>query len=441
MFKRLVADSEASNQGKIAFISANSGHGKSTFVHSLEVFLADKVGRVVRLPKPHELDILDIPSWCASLPESSKLTIVNFDGREAPSFDEATYRTFLGSLNGILRDRSDLIVLWPVNDPAFATSIVDLLTLAGGTSAFGPSAVYELSGLGRSQYRLVLEKILQVANWRLDDAAITDSDIDEITEVSDTIGIFLDKLRRLIVDRFDVEGMGIEFPTLVFAISGGAPGLREVCRALRRADSFYLEASRLLMYTKKSNAAEWWQNKAQDPKSALPHVIAYFNAQIASLSASSVVHSILHSDDIELKNLVKDVRADRGNASRIMKASELYKFATGDPVDNREYGSSVKEATYDSYGRIQSESATKHKAINKSIIDMAIKSGAELEGLTLETQIVPGLQADAVGSIGGDNTAIEFHHKAAAEATQNKISIYVLDKLREYAINYGLAKR
>ena len=235
--------------------------------------------------------------------------------------------------------------------------------------------------------------------------------------------------------------MGITFPTLVIAISSGEPKIRETCRSLRRADSFYIEASRLLMYTRKSNVAEWWANRATDLKAALPHVIALFNAQLVSLSASAVVHAVLQSGDEELRKLVDGVRADSGNARKVILSSELVKYVAGEGVDNREYGSSVKDETFQSFARIQAASDRKHRAINKSIMDLLAAAGHAVSGLEFEKQMRSGLQSDVKYVADGVTTAVEFHHKAEAESTNNKIAIYTLEKLKEYAINYGLAAR
>ena len=117
---KFLAGAQSSRQGKLLFLSAESGTGKSTFVHSLQVFLPEYVDGVVRLPLPHKLPVDQIPAFIADLPVTSKFTIVNFDGREAPYFDEPQYRTFLGALNAVLRTRKDLLVIWPVTDAAFA---------------------------------------------------------------------------------------------------------------------------------------------------------------------------------------------------------------------------------------------------------------------------------------------------------------------------------
>jgi energy-coupling factor transporter ATP-binding protein EcfA2 len=440
--KRFLAAAESSSQGKILFLTAPSGTGKSTFVHSLEIFFSDRVGEVVRLPPPHELAVSEIPGFLAKLPVHSKFTVVNFDGREAPYFNEPEYQTFLGALNGLLRSRRDLLVIWPVTDTTFSAKLIQLLERVGGKSAFGIAPQIQLNGISKERFVLVLEKLLQVANWRLEDAAIADTEVDALVDKAERIGVFLDDLQSLIATRFDVGEMGVEFPTVLIAISSGEPKIREITRSIRRADSYYIEASRLLMYTKQSNVAEWWGNRATSLRSALPHVIALFNAQLVSISASTVVHAVLQHGDPELRALVDGVRADRGNAKRVMESSELFKYLSGEALDNREYGSSVKDETSASFSRIQAQSERKHRALNDAVLQLAAVSGATLPELALEKSLVPGLQTDATFRAHGRPTvALEFHHKAASESTNNKLAIYVLEKLKEYTINYGLASR
>ncbi|WP_157638671.1 hypothetical protein [Burkholderia ubonensis] len=301
--------------------------------------------------------------------------------------------------------------------------------------------IFKLSGPTKDQFPLVLEKILQIANWTLDDAAISSTEVDALIHDSHSIGAFLDSLQHLIAQRFDIGGLGVSFPTLAIAISSGDAKIRETCRSLRRADSYYIEASRLLMYTKKSNVAEWWQNRSTNLKSALPNVIALFNAQLASMSASSVVHAILQHGNFGLQAAASSIRSDKGNAKRVMTSSELFKFIQGEAVDNREYGSSVGTETYEAFARIQGLSETDHRSINEAILQLAQDTGASLSDLKFEHSLISGLQSDATFESPTGTIAVEFHHKSETESTHNKIAIYILEKLKEYAINFGLAER
>ena len=64
-----------------------------------------------------------------------------------------------------------------------------------------------------------------------------------------------------------------------------------------------------------------------------------------------------------------------------------------------------------------------------------------ISSIKYETNLTPNLQTDVAFVYEGQQIAVEFHHKAEGESTENNIAIYILEKLKEYAINYGLAER
>ena len=442
ILKTLIARMESSRQSKIMFLLAPTGSGKTTFIHSLEIFLTDKVTNVDRLPPGHSLSVLEISAYLAALPIKKGITIINFDGREAPAFDEAEYRTFLVQLNAILRMRNDLLILWPVNQREFAEKMVALQEEIGGRSAFGANSIYEMKGLSKPQFKVVLEKILQLANWHLDDAAVSWSEVEKQEQATNSIGSYLDGVQELISERFDTGKIGIIPPEVVFVLSSGLPTIRDVCRNLRRADSYYVEASRLLMYTKRSNVVEWWQERNKELTTALPYIVALLNAQLISVSGSTVVHSVMQYGPTDLSDLLKNAQKNMGNAKKVASSSELYKYSLGQEVDNREYGLTVKGETKDFYAILQSHSKTHHKEINQSVVKLINSTGGKLINPSYEVVVGldRGLMVDVQCDRVGERVNLEFHHKAESEATNNKVAIYILEKLKEYAINYGLAK-
>jgi energy-coupling factor transporter ATP-binding protein EcfA2 len=441
VIKKLIARSESASQGKIMFISGESGIGKSTFIHSLEVFLSDKVSKVERIPPPHELEVEKVPEYISNVIRQEKITIINFDGREAPFFHEEQYRNFIIQLNNVLRSRKDIIVLQPVTDEKFAQKICKLFEGIGGNSAFGAEQIHKLNGLPKDQFEITLGKILQIANWKLEDAAIETDEISKIQNGSSRIGEFLDKVGNLIADRFDTDSLGITFPKIVIAISSDNPEVRAICRNLRRADSFYIESARLLMVTKKSNVAEWWSQRSKDIKASLPHIIALFDAQLVSVSASSVVHSVVCYGSNELSSLIQPFRKNKGNAKKIIKSSELYKFVTGTELDVIQTTGGVSDETTNAYKKIQEKSKTHHKAINKAIVEMVIDAGGDINNPLYENSIIEGSQTDVVFEYDARSISLELHHIISKECVENKIAIYILEKLKEYTINIGLAMR
>ncbi|UYZ14105.1 hypothetical protein A6764_03815 [Brevibacillus sp. WF146] len=442
VIKKLASRIESSKQSKLMFVLAPSGTGKTTFIHSLEVFLADKISSVKRLPPDSELPVDKIPDYLMKIKRDNSIKVINFDGREAPFFNQDQYQTFLGRLNSIIRTRNDLLLLWPVNDENFAKKLVDIMYVVGGKSPFGSEPIYNLKGLDQREYVGVLDRIMQIGNWKLEDAAISREEVEEIANNSIRVGDFLDDVQALITERFDTSDLGVQFPEVVFVLSSGITNIREICRNVRRADSYYLEASRLLMYTKRSNVAEWWQERNKNLRTALPFVISLFNAQLLSLSGSSVVHAMLNYGPLDIKAQITGVQANIGNAKRVITSSELYKYSILSEVDNREYGSSVKQETVDAYSFIQSLSKTRHKEINSAVMQLLIEANGGFSNVQYEVPQGKGLIVDAVclRKEDGKKINLEFHHKSAKETKNNEIAIYILEKLKEYSINYGLAK-
>jgi hypothetical protein len=445
---KLINQARSAFQSKLQFVysETQSGAGKTTFVQSLDYFLPDLVDSVIRIDNTsqnssnHALDWI-IQSIRNSIP-SEKIKVFNLDGHESFIFKDDEYRNFAVQLNALIRNRRDLIILWPVNDLSFAEKIVSILQSVGGNSPFGSNPIYRMKGLLPNQFPSALEGVLNIANWKLEDAALNLDLVANITAGAKNIGEYLDRIQAAIAEKFNVDKIGFEPPQLIFALSSDKKDVRQICRSVRRADSFYLEASRLLMYTKQSNIADWWKERNKEVQTGLPYLICLFNTQLTSLSSSAVVHAVNNFATDELKDLIIGVQKNIGNAQNIIKSTELYKYSIGEGTDVRDYGSTVKDETIESYKKIQSCSKTKHKEINSAIIQLIEKANGGLINIRYESMegTKGSLQVDVVAQLNNQPCFIEFHHKSEVETTENKLSIYILEKLKEYAINYGITK-
>ncbi|WDD35955.1 hypothetical protein PQG02_30895 (plasmid) [Nostoc sp. UHCC 0926] len=441
---RLINQGNSAFQGKLQFVYSptESGAGKTTFVHSLDLFLHDLVDSVIRVTNDNSHALNGIIETIRNSRVTEKIKIFNLDGHESFIFEDKEYRNFAVQLNTLIRNRRDLIILWPVNDLSFAEKIVSILKSVGGNSPFGNHPIHRMKGLSSEQFSSVLSGILKVANWQLEDAALDWDLVERVTDGSKNIGEYLDRVQAAIAERFNVDEIGFEPPQLIFALSSGKKEVREICRNVRRADSFYIEGSRLLMYTKRSNVAEWWKERNSELKTSLPYVIALFNTQLTSLSGSAVVHAVHNFGSDELSSFIVGVQKNLGNAQNVIKSTELYKYSIGEGADTREYGKPAKDETIDSYYKIQESSKDKHKEINSAIMQLIEKAGGGFSNARYESLegINKGLQVDVVAELNYNSCLIEFHHKSEAETVDNKVSIYILEKLKEYAINYGITK-
>ena len=138
-------------------------------------------------------------------------------------YTDEQYRNFSVQLNNLLRNRQDILILWPVNDSSFAEKIVSTLRSVGGNSPFGNIPIYRMTGLLPTQFSSVLGGILKIANWQLEDAALSADVIEEVTENSNNIGEYLDRVQAVIAQRFNVDEIGFEPPQAIFALSSGKP--------------------------------------------------------------------------------------------------------------------------------------------------------------------------------------------------------------------------
>lgn len=440
-FMRISISINRTSQGKLIFLYGPSGIGKSSFLYSLPIFQPKYFTCEVKLPLAWDLELSQIPGYIAkNIPRSEKITIVTVDRRESPDFDEREFKGLMVNLNALLRDRADILVVWPVTDRAFAEQAVRSIQQAGGNSPFDGEPIINLNGLELQQYTHALENLLTLSGVTLADFAIEHSEVENFI-AGNTIGGFLDNVNKLISARTDVSDLGVRLPTLVFAISSSdEPTIQGICRGLRRADKFLLEAARLKMYTKESKVIEWWNERSKDPKSALPFIITMFKAQVVSLSPSAVVYSCLLYGDEELQKLATGPQKNRANGRSTMKSSEFVRYFGGKD-DAQKTGRPVSEDVASIYAKIQAVSETKHKEINKAILDLAHDTDSGLfDNYKLE-QGHENVQTDAHLFKGDSLYSLEFHHKAGNVCTENKIAIYILEKLKEYSIAYGFTSR
>jgi hypothetical protein len=188
--------------------------------------------------------------------------------------------------------------------------------------------------------------------------------------------------------------------------------------------------------------AEWWQERNKNLTTALPYVVALLDAQLLAISGSTVVHATLNFGVADLAALAAKVQKNLGNAKRVISSTELFKFSQGQEVDSREYGLTAQDETLAAYAQIQAQSKLRHRDINSAVMALLQKAGGAFSNVKFEQPAgnKNGLLVDVVADRNGEAHFLEFHHKADGETENNPVAIYVLTKLKEYAVNYGLAK-
>lgn len=445
--KRAVAEVQASGQSKLLFLRGTPGLGKTSLVESTQVFLADAVGGVLDAPAEFELPLGDLPRWLAQqLPRAvqraaGRMVVVNLDQRETPVLDEAATQAAMGNLNGVLRNNPRGLCLWPVNRREFAEQAVERLVQAGGQTALAAQQVYDMQGLPQARFHDALQLLLAATSVRLEDAAITIDEVEQMVGAHQSVGAYLRAVQGLVVARYDIGELGQTLPKIHVIVTSN-DDTYQICRLLRRGNKFLVDPQRLLQLSR-ANVADDWRRRGDDmPRRSFAFIASLFELRLLNLSSSAVVNAVAWGDDEDLAAGVREhYQANvKTNAANSMRNSALARAVRGED-DVGLATSNPGEAVRAAYRFVQSQTNEKHRQINESIIKVLTDQlDMDLGAPRFEHRPIAeqGLTADVWIERGERPEALEFTHRRDGDAGVGTISSYLLSKVQDYARDYGL---
>lgn len=442
--KRAIADVAAARQGKLLFLLGGSGTGKTSLAESLPIFLPKAVAKVVTPPPDYALPLAELPKWLSANVQAgpgTSVTVVNLDGREIPAVDEQVTQGAMVNLNAFLRRTPNILALWPIVSPAFANDAIARLGQLGGQSALAQTPIYNMSGLPQDRYFDALRLILDATSTKLEDAAISQDEALALVNGSPTPGEYLTKVHALVVQRYDLGELGERLPRLYIVVSA-LNDTSQACRVLRRGNRFAIDPDRLLQFSRSNVADDWKARGGRNARHALAFITSLFEAKILNLSASAFVNACAWSDDADIADLVRkhypqpikrnaDNSLTNSSLVRGLRAEEDVGFAAKQDPSGK-----IKEA----YLAVQARTKDKHNAINYAIMNVVRRLVPDLPTIQVEHHPMLNqgkeLRADVWFKRGERPEAVEFtHYENASEAI---ISSYVLEKIQDYARDYGL---
>lgn len=434
------------NGGLLSFILGTTGIGKTTLAYSIPVFLSDEFSEVIRIPE--NIDFREVIKWLSSnLPSSSDRSIILlFDGREITD-DNIGLSQFLTALNQLLRSRKDIIFLWPTNNKEWHSEVKKKAKEIGGSNFSPDNADILITGLKKSNWKQVLEKILIQLDIVIEEFAVTDNKLDEFVNSEPTLGEFLSKVgSELSENVFELKEIK-NLPKVIFSVSSGEEVVGEANR-IRKVKTFTLRAHELLNYSPRSESGKFWSERNKDPKQSLAYVISLFDSRLTTIGSSVVTFSCLHfgNDSLKAIPIKHSIRPHISNAKTTLKASDLYKFLTG--TTTNELTSTRKGRTSDltliAFNEIQKLSATNHKEINKAIAGLLSETLESYDNKTERFEVDAGQQnlyTDLIANINSTELYFEFHHLSVANCKAASMASYIMDKLRAYAFHYNILQR
>jgi energy-coupling factor transporter ATP-binding protein EcfA2 len=448
--KKAIAEVHSSGQGKLLFLHGSPGGGKTSLAQSTAIFLSDAIGFILTPPPEYEVSVTDLPGWinrnladARSEAGANRIVLVNLDQREIPVVDEVATQGAMGNLNGLLRNSPNLLILWPVNNAEFAESAISRLKQAGGATALAKRPIHQLVGLPSHQYMDALHLLLSATSVSLQDAAISHEEVSQFVNEGISIGDFLRSVQGLVVERYDLGELGQKLPKLSVIFSCN-DDIFNNCRILRRGSRFLIDPDKLLQFSRSNVADDWRRRGGENPRKGLAFISSLFEVKILNLSSSSVVNACAWGSD-ELK---ADVRAHydkpvQSNAANSLRNSALARSLRGEE-DVGHATSNPSKKIRDAFLAIQRKTNPLHKDINSAIVSVLTDTLAiQLSNLEYEYKPLSdtgmGLQVDAWSEAESERPiALEFTHRRDGDASIAVLSSYILNKVQDYARDYGL---
>ncbi|MCB9879014.1 MAG: hypothetical protein H6835_15575 [Planctomycetes bacterium] len=447
--KQAIAEITSAGQSKLLFLLGRPGQGKTSLVESTATFLADVVGFVLTPPPDFELPLGGLPAWLSKqLPVArekagDRFVVINLDGREIPTTNEVETKAAMGNLNAFLRNQTNLLAVWPVNDEAFATTAIDRLTLAGGKSALMTQPIHRLVGLSADRYLAALKLVLAAMSVSLADAAVSDEEVSALVAPSKTVGDFLRAVQSLVVSRYDLGELGAKLPKIYIIVTSN-DDTYDACRLLRRGSEFLVDPDKLLQFSRANVAEDWRRRGRENPRKGLPFIASLFEVRLLNVSSSAVVNACAFGGDADLPGLVrKHYNAKVAtNAANSIRNSSLARALRGED-DVGLAKSNPTDPIRKAYRDIQKLTNPKHRAINESIVKAVQKCEVDLGKPDYEHLAFPGdsdreLRCDVWIERGDRPESLEFTHRADGDASVAVISSYVLGKIHDYARDFNL---
>lgn len=443
--KEALVEVASAGQGKLLFLLGATGVGKTTLAASSQLYLAHQVSRVVSPPPDYELPLGELPAWLSKhvFPADRErgIVVVNLDGRELPALDASARQAAMVNLNAYLRRTKNLIALWPVINRVFAEDLIRLLEEVGGKSALVRRQIYEVTGVPQARYYDALLLLLSATGTRLEDAAVTRQEAEDLVASAVSIGDYMRLVHDLVVARYDIGELGTRLPRVSIVVSSNGDSA-DACRMLRRGSKYLADPERLLQFSRANVADDWRKFGKRNARHSLPFIASLFEVRLLNLTGSMVVNACAYSTDQRLRDAVRQHYPNpvKSNAANTIGKSSLVRSMT-EQEDVGPAGGSASEEVSKAYLAVQKLSKESHKKINEAIIAVLTEQlQISLPELRFEYQPHAHelLQVDCWFKRSDRPEVLEFTHRQADELTPASISSYTLGKLMDYARDYGL---
>lgn len=427
---------QGAHRGAFRVLRGNPGSGKSTFLHTLGQFREGVVTQSV--PRSS-----DIRQFLDTAQGGKTLTIFVLEEREAATtFSDKELEDWLHAINSFIRtergERS--LVVWPCNTDELMTRVVEIASQIGGDALLGiDEPALAFLGPDKASFEKIAATTISTLNQgaQFSDLGLSEAKIAELSSQADTIGGFLNGLRKEILKQKDLvdQLLKLEQARLwVVVIAGNEPN--QAVAALTRGSYAAFDIERLMSSTQ-ANIVE--ELKGQPEKlgilansldAKILHLPVLSALSIARAYASPSLKEKMKAIGLSLKPDKKDDALSR------LRSTEIFKIFSLEKQSVMSVGKKLGSKSVEAFNKIADIARTNDALVNRAIGEALLDSGV-IDSFDIEQDFGSGLtrRTDIVANHKAGPIRIEVMWRSTAGRAQ--IANYALGKLSNYGRALG----
>lgn len=428
----MFADMTAAGRGAFLILRGESGSGKSTFLHTVELFRENVRTYSIQLGE----NIVEALNAISKHIE--KLRIIVIEGKEAlKDSSRQEIENIVHAVNTFLRSHKgeNTIIVWPCNTDDMQGILLDVARSVGGSSLIDNSEpVHIFTGPERDNFIHIAEKTVSTLNDGacLYDLGISNERAKDLVSMHNTIGDYLKDIRKeLLVNKNNVEKLLAKEQCRMWVVVAAGNDPDNDVAALTKGSLSHADIDKLMSATEANIVSDLKQYPEK-----LGILSAVLDAKIIHLPVSTILAIIRQYADDKLREIMiakllstaKDPAAD----TKLLD-TDLSRAFNGSKTGTRTRGK-IGSNTTDAFQKLTSiakdNDVILNRALGNALVAVNLIDSFELEkdlgkGLTRRTDIV----------CKKDSLTIRLEMMWRAKTGRADVANYTLTKL----YNYGRA--
>jgi energy-coupling factor transporter ATP-binding protein EcfA2 len=447
--------------GQFQLFFGESGSGKTTFLRTLPNFFKDI--EITSFNITHGYDDILTEIEKQSHIKSKKIFII--DERDNPTIVKEHLRDFFEKLRVLFRKPEGAVLLiWPITDES-AAAIIKEIAWSVGKDSISPveGSIYKFDGLPKSEYFEVADETVRNLNngESLDSFGVSKELTIKILTDSNTIGDFYARLEGLAFDLNEKTWKILEEkikPKVWILLAGdSSTELDRTTKSLTQGIESKIDVDRMLAYLDDESNESAYLNDWRKRRAHAGFLFRFLDVRLFTVSPNLALSAIRVYGSDPAKNSINKKSESKAICHDSLRRSSFYLSMTSQSNSSKKSDISTKPDTQHEYLRLQQNSKSQDKGLNKAmaatIENTLVEDGysdfkilSEKQDLT-GTNLKPDIQINLTPK---ETICLELTWRTTGKeipgelaAKQNTLSPghiqkYVLEKTMEYVKELGL---